>query len=521
MKRLGGTFSRLLDELVRERTGLASSRRHEDVKERVLTKAMARAGVSDEAVYLALLKRDRKAYDDLIADLTVPETYFFRDPAHYELLRRVVLPAILAARAHDHVLELWSAGCASGEEPYSLVMLLEQEQLGKRSHVLGTDVSHRALARAMEAVYTRWSLRATGPVDRERYFESAGAEYRLIPRIRSRPRFLQHSLSAPVYPAPHSRSGGFDLILCRNVMIYFDPQAVVDTAQRLARSLNEGGWLMMGPSDPRLELEEWCDVVPTPCGMLYHRRNTGALASRTEALHASSGTSHLWHSQASSTRHARTQRDAGMPPQTASALTLARAPEGGLGLASAPSASALRHAVDSPSLARPTARFEELARHDASPRPTTTRDTTAAPQAELDPVEQVRALEREHGSVAAEAGCRDLLSTEPLSAGLHVLHATLLLDLGRDEPAAQALRRAQYLDRSLLIAQLVGATLAERRGERAAARASYLQLAEACEGRARDELVVLGEGLTYASLRALALQRATALAAARDQARET
>lgn len=503
MKRLGGTFSRLLDELVRERTGLASSRRHEDVKERVLTRAMARAGVSDEAVYLALLKRDRKTYDDLIADLTVPETYFFRDPAHYELLRHTVLPAILAAHGHSHVLELWSAGCASGEEPYSLAMLLEQQQLGKRSHVLGTDVSHRALGRAMEATYTRWSLRATGPVDRDRYFEGDGTEYRLIPRIRSRVRFLQHSLSSPVYPAPHSRAGGFDLILCRNVLIYFDPQATADTAQRLARSLNEDGWLMMGPSDPMLELEEWCDAVPTPCGMLYHRRRAGAHQSAPfEAaallpsplfpraqLELTASTPHVWHSQA---RHARAAREPSSAPP---------APGG-------PKTSAASPSTEKP--AQP--RAASSAAH------TTSRDTTAPQASEVDAVEQVRALEREHGSLAAEAGCRDLLATEPLSAGLHVLHATLLLDLGRDELATQALRRGLYLDRSLLIAQLVGATLAERRGERAAARASYLQLAEACRERPGDTLVTLGEGLTHASLGALALQRANALAAGRDQA---
>jgi len=508
MRRLGGTFSRLVDELVRTRTGLAPSRRHEDVKQRVVHSAMERAGVSDEGAYLALLQRDTKTYDDLIADLTVPETYFFRDPSHYELLRREVLPAIRAAHGDGHVVEVWSAGCASGEEPYSLAILLEQERLGKRSHVLGSDVSYRALARALNGTYSRWSLRATSERERARYFESAGSEHRLISRIRGRARFVQHSLSSPIYPTPYSREAGFDLILCRNVLIYFDPQATLDTAQRLARSLAEGGWLLTGPSDPRLELDEWCDVLPTPSGMLYRRRRTSAhtglrkgedqaravlLGARAESPRGASG-EHAWHSQASPDRHARGPRSAH--------------PGSPAGAAARSGASASR-AHDLSVLGAPT---PPDARAPAAPRPPTPSTESAA-------VEQVRALEREHGSAAAETGCRDLLRAEPLSAGLHVLHAMLLLDLGRDALAEQALRRGLYLDRSLLIAQLLAATLAERRGDRAGAAAGYSVLAEACRARDQDAPVPLGDGLTYAALGALAAQRYQALASGREQTR--
>jgi chemotaxis protein methyltransferase CheR len=472
MRRLGGTFSHLLDELVRERTGLASSRRHEDAKQRVLGRAMERAGVSDEAVYLALLRRDPRAYDDLIADLTVPETYFFRDAATYALLRREVLPAIVAAREPTHTLEVWSAGCASGEEPYSLAILLEQERLEQRSNVLGTDVSHRALARAREGLYSRWSLRATEERDRARYFEVAGRDYRLIERIRARACFRQHSLSSGAYPLPQNGSTGFDLILCRNVLIYFDGQAMRETAQRLARSLREDGWLLLGPSDPLLEIEEWCDRVPSPCGMLYHRRITGAA-----------------HDQPSN-RHARA-----LPAQRPTALAstrLARPP-------APPLYSELR-ALPVPSPA-PRAGDSALAAQLAS------HDQPTAPSA----TEQVLLLAREHGSAAAEAGCRDLLTRQPLAAGLHVVHASLLLDLGRDEAAAQALRRAQYLDRSLPIAMLLAATLAERRAARDEALRSYEQLRQACRAEPADRLVPLGEGLTFGALQALAEQRANAL----------
>ena len=457
----GETFSRLLDELVRERVGLAPPRSAAPGRERALRSAMERAGVTDEAMYLALVTRDQRAFDALISDLTVPETYFFRDPAHYELLRREVLPA-LSARGREHVLEVWSAGCASGEEPYSLAMLLEQELLASRSHVLGTDVSARALARAKKAVYGRWSLRATSERDCERYFEPSGREYRLNERITKRVRFQQHSLTASAYPSPRSRGMGFDLILCRNVLIYFDPAATAHTAQMLASSLSEDGWLMLGPSDPVLALEAWCDTVTTPCGLLYRRRRGGVQRPLARHTHL-----HAPHAAA--------------PRAQAKELALSREPE----LAEAPLTTA--EAV-----------------------PTATRASAAASDA-LPLIEQLQVLLREHGPAAAEAGCRDLLSHHALSAPLHLLHASLLLDLDRDAEAEQALRRAQYLDRSLLLAQLLGAALRERSGARAEAARAYEQLSLLAHAQPKAAPVLLGDGMTCGALADLADRRARAL----------
>jgi chemotaxis protein methyltransferase CheR len=256
MTRFGSAFSGLLDELVRARTGLAPARRDEAARQRVLGLAMQRAGVRDEAAYLRLLERDTRAFDELIADLTVPESYFFRDPPHYELLRQEVLPGILRARAPDHVLELWSAGCAGGEEPYSLAILLEQEKLSERGRVLGTDVSRRAIARAQRAQYARWSLRATSPRDLERYFEPQGQEFALVSRIRERVRFQQHSLTASGYPRPQTRLYGFDLVLCRNVLIYFDAPTKSRVLNALAAQLQPDGVLYLGGAETVLGLTD-------------------------------------------------------------------------------------------------------------------------------------------------------------------------------------------------------------------------------------------------------------------------
>ncbi len=449
MTRIGGTYARLIDQLIRERTGIATGHHQNDAQQRVLGRAMQRAGVSDEAVFLALLQRDSKAFDELIADLTVPETYFFRDPPHYEMLRREVLPAILRVRGPGETLEVWSAGCATGEEPYSLAMLLEQELLGERSQVLGSDISVRALARARRAVYSRWSLRATTEAQQKRYFEQVGREHRLAPRIRNKVRFQQHSLSATVYPRPATCAVGFDLILCRNVLIYFDPAAIVHVGQRLAGVLREDGWLMMGPSDPLLEIDEWCDKVATPCGLLYHKRHVRD--SAPEPRH--------WKSRA----HQASSR----PPVATR----------------------------------------------SEPPPAAPVVTPVAPivTPEHDPLPELRQLLAEHGAAVAEAGCRDLLTRHPLNAALHLQHAMLLHDLDRQDEAERALRRALYLDRTLLVAQMLSATLAEQRGERSSAARQYEALAHEAGLQPPESDVRHGDGLSHGALASLARQRVRAL----------
>ncbi|CAN5608748.1 hypothetical protein BH23PLA1_BH23PLA1_31340 [soil metagenome] len=114
-------------------------------------RAMKRSGVSDPAQYLARIKGGGQTLDDLISELTVGETYFFREPSQFCFLREIVLPEILGRRGPDSILRAWSAGCASGEEAYSLAILLTEAGLGGRSSILATDIARDALAKAERA----------------------------------------------------------------------------------------------------------------------------------------------------------------------------------------------------------------------------------------------------------------------------------------------------------------------------------------------------------------------------------
>lgn len=173
----------------------------------------ARRGHVPGEAYRSLLEQDPAAFDELIAALTVPETHFFREAAAVALLQQVALPA--AALRSNHV-SVWSAGCASGEEAYTVAMAAAETGLGHRVRVLGTDLSSLALTVADGGVYGRWSLRGVNPTRRRRWFEEHPDGFRVPDTIRRRVRFHQGNLLA-------GPPGRFDIVLCRNVLLYLTP----------------------------------------------------------------------------------------------------------------------------------------------------------------------------------------------------------------------------------------------------------------------------------------------------------
>ena len=174
----------------------------------------------------------------------VGETYFFRHPEQLAAIRQLAI----AATPRERPLAIWSAGCATGEEPYTLAMeLLDAGRIGVGDHILATDVSSRALAVAKEARYGEWSLRRLDPVVRNRHFESQPPQVLVRPQIRAMVEFRRHNLVRE--PAPAT---GFDLVVCRNVLIYFNPPTASLVVEKLAVTLAPGGILVLGPVEAPL-----------------------------------------------------------------------------------------------------------------------------------------------------------------------------------------------------------------------------------------------------------------------------
>jgi len=189
-----------------------------------------------------------KCMYDLVEHFTVGETYFLRDPAQIAALRETILPDILIRRTDQRRIRMWSAGCSTGEEPYTLAILLLEKHLTDWDVLLvGSDVNRESLRLAREGRYPAWSFRTTPEYVRERYFEPVEAGWRVIEPLRRMTRFAWMNLGAESIMPP---SADLDLVVCRNVTIYFDQLATQRLYRGLVDSLAPGGWLMLGPSDP-------------------------------------------------------------------------------------------------------------------------------------------------------------------------------------------------------------------------------------------------------------------------------
>ena len=194
----------------------------------------------------------QKQIEILASHLTVGETYFFRERRAFEILEQSVLPGLIDARRRTGKrLRLWSAGCSTGEEPYSLAILLEKlipDLKDWNITILATDINTAALRKAEEGIYSDWSFRDTPPFFKDKYFEKVnGNRYLLRPDIRKRVEFSYLNLSEDAYPALQNNTNGMDVIFCRNVLMYFAPDHVKRAAERFYRSLVDGGCLIVSP----------------------------------------------------------------------------------------------------------------------------------------------------------------------------------------------------------------------------------------------------------------------------------
>lgn len=179
--------------------------------------------------------------------LTIGETYFFRNPEMFSLLENSILPEIINRHKQDKQLRLWSAGCCTGEEPYSLAILLHQilPDISQWDiQIVGTDINKEFLRKAEEAHYKKWSFRSISQQYITRYFLHQGeGVYSLKPEIQQMVKFQELNLVQDTYPDQNRGTDRMDLVLCHNVLIYFSEKQINKTIHQIAKSLVEGGFL--------------------------------------------------------------------------------------------------------------------------------------------------------------------------------------------------------------------------------------------------------------------------------------
>jgi chemotaxis protein methyltransferase CheR len=218
---------------------------------------------------------------ELLANhLTVGETYFFRDKNTFEILEEHILAELICSRqATERRLRIWSAGCCTGEEPYSIAIVLGKlipDWDDWKITILGTDLNPRALQKASEAVYSQWSFRGTPESLKETYFrrESDG-RLSVVPLIRKRVSFAYLNLADDAYPCLTNNTGAMDVIFCRNVLIYFSPEIAQKVIRKFFRSLVNGGWLVVSASETSQALFSEFETIQFPGATLY-RKNPDA-----------------------------------------------------------------------------------------------------------------------------------------------------------------------------------------------------------------------------------------------------
>lgn len=215
------------------------------IKRRIATRVRA-LGFDEPGPYLAVLRRDEAEVDALMAALSIHVSQFFRNPSTFATLEGKILPELVgrARKSGRPEVRVWSVGCAGGEEPYSLALLVDElAPKGVRVSILGTDVSGPVLERARKGLFDPQRLEEVPEEVRERYFSEEGRHYRLQERIRGMVRFQRHDiLTSRNYPEA-------DLILCRNVMIYFSREEQENILGRFAAVLSPGGYLVLGRAE--------------------------------------------------------------------------------------------------------------------------------------------------------------------------------------------------------------------------------------------------------------------------------
>ncbi|HVF19817.1 MAG TPA: CheR family methyltransferase [Mycobacteriales bacterium] len=440
---------------------------------------MSACGIGRVVDYVAFLRTSEGADEmqSLLNAVTIQETHFFRNPPQFRALRQHVLPALVKkAATGDRRLRIWSAGCSTGEEPYSIAMLIRELVPlldGWDIGVVGTDISTRALDAARAGRYTSRSMGVADPTDVARWFLRDGTDYVVRPEVREIVQFRRHNL---VTDPPPFDNEPIDLILCRNVTIYFSRDTTRKLMATLHNRLMDGGYLFLGHSETLWQINDQFRLVTLGDAFVYRRDGAGSAGVINAA------------GERRSVLPDRRTGDDGTPDGERRANKVERR-------------SAAWELLTKPR----TLPFPKIKDKVADAQD----DGSAAPQVPAEPVDAILAIRSElkqghYEQVVALA--QSLAAAEPLRAEGHYLCGLALANLGRDSEALGHLRKAVYVDPTLGFAHFALAGALSRLGDTGGASASYRAAAESLGRNVDDKVAAELGGRDVAELVALCWQ---------------
>jgi chemotaxis protein methyltransferase CheR len=512
-------------------------RRSNDLQKLLEARILATASTS-YAVYQERLKPGSAEWERLAPLLTVPETYFFRMPGHFNALAEEVIPRLLRTNRESRTLRLLSAGCASGEEAYTLRIVLNERFPELRDwdvSIVGFDLSDAAIARARDAIYSEWSLRATSPERRRVNFTPAGKQFRLNPAASAGVSFERRNLRQAAAPGEPL----FDVIFCRNVLIYFSENAIAEVVCRLSERLQSCGYLFLGPAESLRGVSRDFRLCQAHDTFFYRRRERGfaglaspsirrtlrsadgemralsagsenhTLQNRQEASGSGSDLQGSWYDNIRSS----SERLAGLiePRKPKAAQATMPLPLKGLRTgntqAAHPAQPPDRCAGDALALHRQERFADALALLDsnAATHNAKARKPAAREQATLAVLRAVMLVNLAR-CPEAESACHAALALQPASPGAHFLLGLCAEQASRLEEAERELSAAVLLDPDFSMGYLHLGRVVRRRGESGAAQAAFGKALRALDRDFDDRLLLFGGGFSRGSLRDLCLR---------------
>lgn len=255
-------------QLLKSRSGLQLTDDKQYLVESRLLPLARRAGLTTIDNLIASVRNNQASVlaDEIVEAMTTNETFFFRDKIPFEQFKTIIMPAIMAARARQRRIRIWCAAASTGQEPYSLAMCLKEmaSQLqGWHIEILGTDISQSVLEKAKSGLYSQFEVQRGLPIQLlVKYFSRQGEMWQIAPELRAMVQYRSWNLLNDL-----SSLGRFDIVFCRNVLIYFDQETKTSTLERLHAVIERDGYFVLGAAETVVGLTDSFKSVPDHRGL--------------------------------------------------------------------------------------------------------------------------------------------------------------------------------------------------------------------------------------------------------------
>lgn len=463
---------------------------------------------------------DARQLDVLTAHLTVGETYFLRDKNLFHLMRTKILPEMVSARfGKEKTLRVWSAGCCTGEEPYSVSILIDQV-MQSRTHwdisILGTDVNAEFLKKAKSGLYTKWSFRETPEKVKKRYFTKVSdMAYEISPCLKEIVKFSQLNLVEDDFPSPYNHTQSMDIILCRNVLIYFSTEQRKNVVRSFAKSLADDGWLIVSPSETgfvqhselrsvnysgavlfrkvplekqpgRPETNKWMQKIETWGGQSPSGSNKWM--EKIETLGQSQSGTNKWMKKVESWKKKSSRPTPPIRRKIETRRTVSK------------------DAAPVPSYKDAVAMYDRGQYGQAARQ----LEKMLEPGARIPARDKARAMALLAKTLAnlgkmdeALKWCRKAVQSDRINPGCHYLLATIYQELGRLDESAESLRRVIFLDSGFIPAHFALGNLARQTGHSEESAKHLKNALSLLSPLDKDEILPHGDGMTAGRLSAI------------------